>query len=256
LQVSVETSYVNLSNTLLFPKATYPNGFDFVAIEEFVAQFCPVARIYLPLVLRNTLGLQPPPTYGLPISEGFEGGLVPPSGWTRVQNNPRDTWKIDQVSVPYAGSYSADCEYDDQLAQQNEVLLSPEFQAASPQLQFYSFGSLHWCRDAYDNCDLNVWLVVGDWGGGDDILVHTADDDWTDTWAWSPTSIDLTPHLPPGTPVRIAFQYEGQDGAQVGLDAVSVTQGGALGAGVTAPAPGPSGWPESQSRVWEAGPGE
>ena len=178
---------------------------------------------------------------------------MPPSGWTRVQTNPRDTWKIDQVSVPYAGSYSADCEYDAQLAQQNEVLLSPEFQAASAQLQFYSFGSLYWCRDTYDNCDLNVWLVVGDWGGGDDILVHTADNDWTDTWAWSLSSVDLAPYLPPGTPVRVAFQYEGLDGAQVGLDAVSVTQGGALGAGIAAP--GPNGWPDSQSRMWESGSG-
>ena len=160
---------------------------------------------------------------GLPINEGFEGGAVPPSGWTSIQTNPREPWKIQQVGTPYAGSYSADVEYDVQLAYQNEVLLSPAFQAGSAQLQFYSFGSLYWCRDTFDNCDLNVWLVVGAWGGGDDIFVRTVDSDWAGTWVWSQTNINLTSYLP-GGPVRVAFQYEGLDGAQIALDAISITQ--------------------------------
>jgi hypothetical protein len=84
-------------------------------------------------------------------------------------------------------------------------------------------GSNYWCRDALDNCDLNVWLVVGDWGGSDDIYVYTADSDWTDSFTWSSSTVNLTPFLPAGTPVRIGFQYEGQDGAQVGLDAIHIT---------------------------------
>jgi hypothetical protein len=177
------------------------------------------SRVYLPLVFK---GYIPGEGCGLPIHEGFEAGVVPPTGWTRIQTNPRQTWKIQVVGLPYSGSHAADVEYDDQLAQQDEVLLSPEFAPSSVQLNFYSKGSLYWCRDDNDNCDLNIWLVVGNWGGGDDIYVGKADDSWTATWEWSLTSIDLTPYLPLGTPVRVAFQYYGQDGAQIALDDVSI----------------------------------
>ncbi|HSJ57948.1 MAG TPA: hypothetical protein VLC95_12250, partial [Anaerolineae bacterium] len=74
----------------------------------------------------------------------------------------------------------------------------------------------------FDNCDLNVWLVVGVWGGGDDVLVYTADGDWTGNFAWSYSNVDLAPYLPPGTPVRVAFQYAGADGAQIFFDAVNI----------------------------------
>jgi hypothetical protein len=122
----------------------------------------------------------------------------------------------------YGGSYFADCEYDDALGTQNEILLSPKFQSGSAQLQFHSMGSNYWCRDTFDNCDLNIWLVVGDWGGPDDIYVDTADNDWVDNYTWSSSSVNLTPHLPAGTPVRVGFQYQGLDGAQVGIDAIII----------------------------------
>jgi len=88
-------------------------------------------------------------------------------------------------------------------------------------LEFWSFGSLYWCRDTYDNCDLNVWLVRGPWGGGDDIYLGKADDNWAGTFVWSKSTFNLTPYLP-GGPVRIAFQYLGVDGAQIALDDISV----------------------------------
>jgi thermitase len=191
---------------------------------------------YLPFVAKDYATV--PLSYGLPINEGFEGGVVPPSGWTSIQTNPRQTWGT-YTSPPYSnppqqGNYAATCLYDDggvdppQPGYQNEILLSPEFKATSAHLQFYSSGTAYWCRDHYDNCDLNVWLVVGNWGGGDDIFVGKADDDWPTyyypyDWPWVLTSIDMTPYLPSDTPVRLAFQYEGQDGAQVSLDTISVT---------------------------------
>jgi hypothetical protein len=84
-----------------------------------------------------------------------------------LKTNPNKTWEIYSLST-HEGSYAASVFYDEALALQNEVLLSPEFMADSAILDFYSFGSLYWCRDYYDNCDLNVYLVVGDWGGGDE----------------------------------------------------------------------------------------
>lgn len=186
--------------------------------------------VYLPLVMKRHSGGGGGGCTGLPITEGLEGGVVPPSGWTRIQTNPNQTWKIMTVGLPYAGSYSADVEYDEALGYQNEVLLSPYFTAGGAAVEFASYGSLTWCRDTYDNCDLNVWLVVGDWGGGDDVLVHTADDDWTGEYVWTVSDVSLTPYLPAaGTPIRVAFQYEGTDGAQIGLDAINITCSGGGG---------------------------
>ncbi|MBN2147434.1 MAG: S8 family serine peptidase [Anaerolineales bacterium] len=156
------------------------------------------------------------------LAEGFEGGAVPPSGWSRVQTNANQTWKILTVGTPYAGNYAADVEYDTSLGSQNEVLLTPSFSASKATLTFYSFGSPYWCRDTHDNCDLNVWIVRGNWGGTDDTMIRTVDADWTGTWIWSLTTINLTPYLSAGTPVRVAFQYIGQDGAQIGLDQITI----------------------------------
>jgi len=175
--------------------------------------------MYLPVVVKGYLEGG---ACVLPIGEGFEAG-VPPAGWTRIQLNPRQTWKTAVVGTPHSGSHFADVEYDDQLALQDEVLLSPPFTANSAQLSFYSKGSPYWCRDTYDNCDFNIWLVVGDWGSGGETFVREVDQDWTGTFVWSLTTINLTPYLPAGTPVRVAFHYYGLDGAQVGLDDVSIT---------------------------------
>jgi hypothetical protein len=127
------------------------------------------------------------------------------------------------VGTVHNGSYSADVEYDPNLLVQDEALISPTINPSSVTLEFWSFGSLYWCRDTFNNCNLEVWIVRGDWdgGSGDDIFVGIADNDWTNTWEWSQTTIDLTPFLP-GGPVRIAFRYEGQDGAQVALDDIQL----------------------------------
>lgn len=207
-----------------------------------------VSVTILPLVLKN-FGT---PVIGLPIDEGFESSEVPPAGWEHVQTNPRETWQVLTGTLPPEGAIAATVYPDKQLENQDEVLLSPEFQARRAWLQFYSFGSLYWCRDTSDNCDLNVWLVVDGWGGGDDVLVHTADDDWTNTFEWSFSSVNLTPHLLSGMPVQVGFQYEGAGGAQVGLDAISITSGGALHSGFD-PLPNlPAGNRGSRSHTWTA----
>jgi PKD repeat protein len=157
-------------------------------------------------------------------NEGFEGGTMPPTGWTRVVSNTGYTWKIMTVGTPHSGTYAADVEYDPLLARQDEWLLSPETTLVTGTLSFWSLGSLYWCRDTYNNCDLDVWLVVGSLGGGDDIYVGRADTVWPDNFVWAQSVFTLTSLLPV-SPVRIGFRYTGLDGAQVGLDDILLDGG-------------------------------
>ena len=151
------------------------------------------------------------------ITEGFEG-TVPPTGWLEVINNAGYNWGVGTTS-PHGGAQYADIVYDPAPANQNEWLLTPELSLSSGTLSFWSFGSVYWCKTTYDNCDLNVWIVVGNVGGGDDILVGKGDTAWTANWTYAQSTFNLTPLLP-GGPVRIGFQYIGNDGAEVALDDV------------------------------------
>ena len=154
----------------------------------------------------------PAPDATLLLDEGFEGGSVPPAGWMQVSSNNK-TWSIAS-SAPHSGAYYAHVLFD---YNQDEWLLSPELILTEGQISFWSYGSLYWCRDTYDNCDLNIWLVHGDPGGGDDVYIGKADGNWMGNWIWSQSSFNLTPYLG-GGPVRIGFQYLGNDGAEIALD--------------------------------------
>ncbi len=169
-----------------------------------------------------------PLTPDILIEEGFEGGAVPPAGWTEVTSNANN-WELADSS-PHNGLYYAHVLYD---YNQDEWLLSPEMALSQGTLSFWSYGSVYWCRDTYDNCDVNVWIVVGpNVGDGDDIYVGTADGDWPDNWTWAQSVFELTPLLP-GGPVRIGFQYLGDDGAEAALDDIVLdgVEGGS-GAGI------------------------
>lgn len=156
------------------------------------------------------------------MAEGFEGALMPPPGWTHLQTNPNQTWGITDYG-PHSGSYSAYVYYDPALLDQDEVLLSPSFIPFSGSVSLWSFGSLYWCRDTYDNCDLEIWFVNGawDWGGGDDVYLGLADPDWTGTWVWSYSTFDFSPYTS-GEPARIALRYTGKDGAEIRMDDIVI----------------------------------
>ncbi|HPH96167.1 MAG TPA: carboxypeptidase regulatory-like domain-containing protein [Anaerolineaceae bacterium] len=150
------------------------------------------------------------------LSEGFEGAAFPPADWTLESSSTVETWK--QSTSSHSGSYSAHVEYD---YDQDEWLLTPEYALATGTLSVWSNGSVYWCKTTFDNCDLNVWLVVGEVGGGDDVFVGKLDDVWTTNWAWAESIFDLTSILP-GQPVRIGFQYLGNDGAEVTIDDITL----------------------------------
>ncbi len=158
-------------------------------------------------------------------SEGFEDS-VPPADWILTQTNPNETWFQDDFD-PFEGSYNATVLYDDQLLDSDELLFTPQVvldDLGADTLAFQSMGSLDWCRDIVDNCDLEVWAMVGDaLGDSDDILLGLADNSWTDNFVWSPASFDLAAaNVPMDVPVAFVFRYVGYDGAQVSLDAVEL----------------------------------
>jgi hypothetical protein len=156
------------------------------------------------------------------LEEGFEDGVIPPPDWLHIDTNSGFTWEIDDFN-PHAGAFNASTFYDPALVPQDEWLLTPPMALDSGVLTFWSMGSLAWCRDTNDNCDLNIWIVVGDEpNAAEDIFVGRADDDWPDNFTWAQSSFDLTSLLPGGN-VRIGFQYEGVDGAQVSVDSISLT---------------------------------
>ncbi len=154
----------------------------------------------------------------------FEDQLVPPTGWTRVTTNADFTWKLAQAGTPHGGSGAADVDYDPDLDPQNEWLVSPLLDIHSATLTFWSRGSLHYCRDVEDNCDLQVWVIRGSVGDGGDDFVAFADDDWIGTFQWSQSVIDLTPFVSASSVLeRVAFRYHGQDGAQIQLDDIQLS---------------------------------
>jgi hypothetical protein len=153
-------------------------------------------------------------------TEGFEGAVMPPSGWTLIKTNTDKSWIVTNT-FQHTGTYSAGVSWDD--VSQDEVLLTPVLRMASGTLRFWSMGSLLWCRDTQDNCDLEIWLVVNSWDGGanDDIFVGKADDDWLANFEWALTEFDLTQKVP-GKPVRIGFRYKGLNGDSIVIDDVQV----------------------------------
>ncbi len=156
--------------------------------------------------------------------EGFESNIMPPIGWTLVQSNTSQTWKISTTTSSYSGTHAADVEYDASLYNQDEILLSPPIYGDTGSVSFLSEGSIYWCRNTYDNCDLQVWLVRGNWGGSDDVLLGKGDDAWLDNWVWAQSSFDFSDAL--NGSARIAFRYTGNDGAQVVLDHISISYSG------------------------------
>lgn len=144
------------------------------------------------------------------VTEGFEGATMPPTGWTRQIQNAAHTWVVDPSA--HGGSYGGRVTWD---YTQDEWLVSPEFNISGGTLTLWSMGSIYWCRDTYNNCDVQVWLVVGAVGGGDDILVGTAEASWTANFTWAQSSFTLTGVT---GPKRLAFRYFGNDGADAHLD--------------------------------------
>ncbi|MDF1544987.1 MAG: GEVED domain-containing protein [bacterium] len=161
------------------------------------------------------------------LSEGFEGGLVPPTGWTNTVNNPY-TWESDSYA-PYEGTYYASCFYDESYSgTQDEWLISPSIDLTSGgsawTLSFFWQGSYYWSVDPNPNCDLEVYFSTD---GGATWIGPVWDENGIgvfDNWVWYNTTLPLTAYLGE-TDFKFAFRYAGYDGAQFSIDAITINDG-------------------------------
>ncbi len=161
------------------------------------------------------------------LTEGFEGGTMPPAGWTHIQYNPVETWETLTVD-PHSGIYHADCQYDSTYTDvQDEWLISPSMDFTGYDevyLSFWWFMSYYWGVSPYDNYDTNVYVSTD--SGGNWTLVWNEDSigtfySWTYYDATFGTHVDLSAYNT-YTDVIIGFQYEGWDGAETGIDDINV----------------------------------
>jgi hypothetical protein len=160
-----------------------------------------------------------PDTEAILFSESFEISVPPPT-WSLVNTHTgTETW-YQSTFNPYDGVASANCEWDPDLIPQDEWLVSPAYDlaAGTGSISLWSLGSLYWCRDNFDNCDLNIYLVVGAPGGGDDVMVGMADPSWIASYEWAQTSFDISGSLPINA--SVGLNYNGTDGATIAADLV------------------------------------
>jgi len=175
------------------------------------------AKIYLPLLAR---GVQGPPS-GL-LAEDFEGGQMPPPGWSTIDTNlSGKNWDmVDRWTNPdyvHSGDYAAWVNYDE-WSTSDEWLLTPLIDlrgASGATLEFWAQSDTRWCS-------ANMLLHVTDLGGTvlGTVWNMCAEENWY-SFVYRPVTVDLSAYK--GQTIKLAWQYVGIDGESFGLDDVSVS---------------------------------
>jgi hypothetical protein len=100
------------------------------------------------------------------LSEGFEGGIMPPTDWTVVNTNPTRNWDIvDAVTYPdfvYSGAYAAWVNYDTPNPS-DEWLTTPEIDLSG----FTTVSLSFWAESdtSYPTATMELHILYS--GGGD-----------------------------------------------------------------------------------------
>jgi len=159
------------------------------------------------------------------LSEGFEGGVVPPTGWTETFTT---AFNWDTISYnPHTGSWYAKVDYDSGLNNQDEELISPVFDlstATTASLTFWFNMSEYWGIQQYNNYDLNVYISTN--GGttwSSSIFTETDAIDTTTytNWTWIQATVDLSSYVGNAN-CKLSFEYTGNDGAALYLDDIDI----------------------------------
>ena len=161
------------------------------------------------------------------LSEGFEGNVIPPTGWTVSNTNANQNWQTSTglsgggtTISPTEGTYGAVVLYD--VNQQDETLTSPTFSlvgATSPELTFDINLSYFWAVSPNDNYDITV--SIND--GTNTTPVWTENDLGVFTSGqWNNITIDLTSYV--GSSISVIINYNGADGDYVMIDNIEVDE--------------------------------
>jgi len=143
---------------------------------------------------------------GVLLQEGFEDGVMPPSGWSVDITNPNYTWDIvDAASEPelvHSGDYAAVVRWC-HTSSQDEWLISPEVDLTP------GYGSANvsfWanCWNTKPDCNVKVW-ICGD-GFADVIWNMNEDEDWPDA-QYRLVDLDISNYI--GNVITIKWQYVG-----------------------------------------------
>ncbi len=165
--------------------------------------------------VQNTSGSNPVQVTLL--EENFEGVFLP-GGWSQIISNASYTWSQGNPqghnfnTIDPTSTNSAICQWV--AANQNEFLITPYLQLADGVsfAEFYAGYSTQWLGNATMNL-----LVSTD--GTNFTQVWTAENDGQ-SWDWRLKLIDLSQYA--NHSIKIAWQYVGNDGDLVGLDAIRV----------------------------------
>jgi len=156
--------------------------------------------------------------------ESFEGAF-PPAGWENTALEDNGPWVVStNLDYVRTGARSAIHGYSTYY-DADSYLVTPELTLNGGTLSVWSIGCFDqdWC----DSYDVEVWFVVGDIGGGDDVYLGNLNDLWEDYFTtWKEFTYDLST-VADGSPFRIGFRYVGYDGDLGVIDDVVIRPSGA-----------------------------
>jgi len=154
---------------------------------------------------------------------------VPPAGWSETITNASWNWKY-QTLTSFSGGSCADVEYDPALTPQDEWIVTPvmDFSAATADLkvEFYWMMSYYWGVSPFDNYDLELYISTDGGATFPTKLWDEAGEGVFTNYTWALETVDLSGYMGQAS-VKLAWRYVGSDGAQAGLDLVSVNDNAA-----------------------------
>ncbi len=161
-------------------------------------------------------------SFGQFLTEDFESGTFPPSGWTISTTNPSFTWQTS-TNANNGSTGSAEVQYDPALVAQNETLISPamDFTAAvAPEATLFINMSYFWAVSPNDNYDVTISARQGTtttplWSEND-LGVFTS-------FTWIEVSLDLSAYAGQNN-VFLEINYTGTDGASLNIDDIIVEE--------------------------------
>jgi len=159
------------------------------------------------------------------LTEGFEGGVMPPpGGWTVDNENPNEPWEIvskDEIpQAVHSGQYAA-INWWNASRHSDNWLISPKLDLtgySKINLEFWMIADL-----VFTGATIELH-IMGD--GFDDIIWNLVEDENWENGIYQKRTFDLTSYK--GEEAKIAWRYVGKNGPTVALDdiIVSGTQGG------------------------------